>query len=204
MKRIAKTLVLVLCLLTAGSASAQINFGITGGVNLTKVSFNKMPSFDSNNRAGWYIGPKVECTIPIIGLGIDAAVEYSQRRVNINEDNTNASSSNFYKSIEIPISLRYQFGLESLAAIYVHTGPQFGFNVGDKNWKTSYSEITSFEWKKSNVSWNFGAGVKLLKHLEAGINYNVALSKYAKVLKVGDTESSIKANGWQFQVAYIF
>ena len=211
MKRITTTLMLIFALMTAYTANAQVKFGVTAGMDLTKVSYNKLPDMSSNNRAGWFLGPKVEFTVPIVGIGIDAALEYSQRRINNNTGiyngtttttGTEITASKYYRSIEIPINLRYQIGLQSVAAVYFVTGPQFGFQLGNKNWYVV--DQTSFEWKKANVSWNFGVGVKLISHLEIGAGYNLALSKLAKFTGTGNNGGSFKANSWQIQAAYIF
>ena len=49
----------VVMMMAAVPADAQVKFGLTGGVNLSKMSLNKMPELSSNNRAGWFVGPKV-------------------------------------------------------------------------------------------------------------------------------------------------
>ena len=54
----------------------------------------------------------------------------------------------------------------------------------------------------SVLTWNIGAGVKLLKHLEVGVGYNIALSKFAKY--TGTQESSLKGNTFQVHVGYFF
>ena len=52
------------------------------------------------------------------------------------------------------------------------------------------------------VSWNIGAGVKLLGHVELGVGYNIMLSKYAKTYGAGTY--SFRDNTFQVQVAYLF
>ncbi len=37
------------------------------------------------------------------------------------------------QSINIPVNVRYGFGLSSLANIFLFAGPQWGINVGHKN-----------------------------------------------------------------------
>ena len=198
-------LLVAMCFATT-PASAQLDFGIVGGLNLNKISYSKMPSLSSDNRCGWYIGPKVEFTLPLVGLGIDASLQYSQRRVNAGEvldvsTNTAVSLSSTYKSIEIPVNVRYGVGLSSLAYVFLATGPQFGFNVGSGMWKLSDNDY--FDFKKSNVTWNIGVGAKVLKHIEVGAGYNFAISKLAK-LGGFNSDGSIKNNSWQFQLAYFF
>lgn len=197
MKKILVTLTLIFAMAWSTPALAQFKYGIVGGLNLTTLSFDKSKGLDSDNRFGWYIGPKVEFTLPIIGLGVDASVQYMTRRMNaeVNEGGDNYSESKTLQSLEIPINLKYNIGLGSLLGIYIATGPQFGYNISNKSWG-------SVKLKESNTTWNVGAGVKLLGHLQAGINYNIALSKFGEFER--PYENSFKSNSWQVQVAYMF
>ena len=158
----------------------------------------------SSNTSGFYLGPKVNFTVPIVGLGADAALLYSQKRMDVEANGV--STAKTFRSFEIPINVRYTFGFSSLAAVYVATGPQFGFNVGNRNWdfKSADAIGQSLKFKKQNMntSWNIGAGVKLLGHLEAGILYNFAISKYYK--KAAGSDYDFKGNSFQVQVAYLF
>lgn len=199
-------------------ASAQVKLGVVGGLNVTKVDYKHLSSnYDSKNRAGWFIGPKVEARLPLVGIGVDAALLYSQRGISTEEtvDNSTGTgeitsrTTSQFRTIEIPINLRYQFGFSSLVAVYVATGPQFGFNVGSG----SFSNIagTKFKYKNSILSYNIGAGVKLLKHLEAGIGYNFPLTKFAKVTNTAELpvelqgkNASFKAGTFQLHVGYFF
>lgn len=211
----------LLALLCVGiqPTSAQIKFGVVGGLNVTKVDYKHVSSnYDSKNRAGWFIGPKVEAHLPIVGIGLDASLLYSQRGISTEEtipatldgsDGVTSKKSTQFRTLEIPINLRYQFGFSSLIAVYVATGPQFGFNVGDG----SFSNVvgTKFKYKNSILSYNIGAGVKLLKHLEAGIGYNFPLSKFAKVTNTAELpvelqgkNASFKAGTFQLHVGYFF
>lgn len=183
-------------------ATAQVKVGVVGGLNVSKVSFDKS-IYDSNNRFGWFLGPKLYVKIPLVGLGVDAAVEYNTRRLNaqVKGDDAGVSeTSKTLQTIEIPINVRYSIGLGSLASVYVATGPQFGFNVGSKRWK-DYAKF-----KDSNITWNIGAGVRLIDHLEIGAGYNIALGSYGNTFLGGENQNKndFKSNSWQVQAAYIF
>lgn len=186
----------------ATTASAQFKFGLVAGMNMSKLSFDNGKYFDSDNRAGWYVGPKVWFNIPIVGLGVNASAQYSQRRMNVKSgDGEDAvSDSKNLNTIEIPINVRYTLGLGSIASVYAETGPQFGFNVGNK----TVSEVAKF--KSSNVTWNVGIGARVLGHLEAGVGYNIALSKFGELVPdaLTGTKNDFKSNTWQVQVAYLF
>lgn len=199
MKRFSAILIVVIFAVT--TISAQFNYGITAGMNISKVSVSNM-DLSANNRTGWFVGPKAEFMIPIIGLGIDASLQYSQRYLSVESQGT--SDTKKYQSIEIPINVRYQFGLSSLAALFVSTGPQFGFNIGSGSWtdiKTAGSS-ENLNLKKSCTTWNIGVGAKLLKHIELGVGYNFSLGKIGE--KMGVESGSIKANTWQLQATYLF
>lgn len=194
MKKLLSTLMVIACLALAIPAQAQIKFGVKAGLNVSKLH----PSeniVSKDNRAGFFVGPTAEFTLPLLGLGIDGSVLYNQFGV----DSEKGTSTK--KSIEIPINLRWTVGFSSLVGAYVAVGPQFGFNVGDR-W---FDEICEF--KKNTTSFNVGAGLKLLGHLQVGANYNFALKDNGKIHD-DDIEDlgtiGFKQNTWQVSVAYLF
>ena len=74
-------------LFSTSSAQAQVKFGLKGGLNVTNMSLNS-EVFDADNQTGFFIGPTVKFTLPIVGLGIDASALYDQRDAKITvEDN---------------------------------------------------------------------------------------------------------------------
>ena len=198
MKKILTIAVLFAALMTAVPARAEVKFGLKGGLNLTSMSLDAN-AISKSNQAGFFIGPTVKFTLPIVGLGFDASALYDQRKAEV--DDTSIKQ----QSIQIPINLRYGIGLGSTASIYFFAGPQFGFNVGDKNIVSSVGDWT---FKSSYVSANVGAGLMLLSHLQVSVNYNFGLGK------TGELEQNIpgaiksiddgKLNAWQIGVAYFF
>ena len=230
MKRIFTMLLFAVALTTAATAEAQIKFGLKGGVNVTSMSFNNSV-FDASNRTGFFVGPTVKIQLPLVGLGIDASALYDQREAKVRV--ADSFTGNTYttdqtlrsKAINIPINLRYGWGLSSLANIFLFAGPQFGFNVGDKEqkitdsstWKVKNSNFedvqvvtSAFDVKNSNFSVNVAAGVTLLSHLQLTANYNIACGKTADATlkNVGETltdkEVRTRANAWQIALAYYF
>lgn len=55
--------------------------------------------------------------------------------------------------------------------------------------------------KNAQVGINVGAGVKLLRHLQVGANYNIPLNKTAEWK---EADFSYKTKMWQISAAYIF
>lgn len=143
-------------LFSTSSAQAQVKFGLKGGLNVTNMSLNS-EVFDADNQTGFFIGPTVKFTLPIVGLGIDASALYDQRDAKITVEDNGASVESKIKnqSINIPINLRYGVGLGSTASVYLFAGPQFGFNVGDKN-QSLFKDMGEWRLKSSTFSVNVG------------------------------------------------
>ncbi len=193
MRKFIALIALALTMVFAQQADAQIKFGLKGGLNVTNMKFSS-DLIKSDNRAGFYVGPTVKFTLPLIGLGVDAAALYDQRSAEIKSTGESLTQ----KQIAIPINLRYSVGLGSMADIFFYAGPQFGFNVAgdlkDINWK----------WKDSNISVNVGLGVTLISHLQVNANYNIACGKTGEFNAGSVFSGSSKYNAWQVGVAYYF
>ena len=187
MKKVLSVLMVVAAMMFATNANAQIKFGLKGGLDVTNMSLSN-DVFDASNKTGFFVGPMVKVTIPIVGLSYDAETTMTQ------------------KSLNIPVNVRYGFGLSSLANVFVFAGPQWGINVGDKNFEWNKSGCYSL--KKTNFSVNVGLGVTLLSHLQLSANYNIACGKTADVTweETGKNivNGNSKNNSWQIALGYWF
>ena len=201
---------IVMAVAFAMPSQAQVKFGVQAGLNLTNIS-DFSPTADGvenaiESRAGFFVGPTVKFTLPIVGLGIDASALYDQREAKTNGETLKS------QSIQIPINVRYGIGLGSMAEIFAFAGPQFGFNIGDKDKTWGDVKNTAAKWtlKSSNVSANVGIGATILSKLQLKVNYNIALGKTGEVdIKEGadaawKTITGAKANAWQVSAAYFF
>lgn len=106
-------MIAVCCMALAMPAQAQlIKFGVKGGVNLSKLKFEGM----KDNSTGFFFGPMAEITIPVIGLGVDGALLYSQKGDKMEGLDMKQSG------LDIPVNLKYSIGLGSMLGIYVAAG----------------------------------------------------------------------------------
>ena len=119
MKKIFSVLMVAVALMIAAPAQAQlIKFGVKGGLNMSKIDLKGGVDGNKDNTTGFFIGPMAEFTLPIIGLGVDGALMYSQR-----------GKGDFKEQgVEIPVNLKYTIGLGSVAGIYFAAGPDFFLN----------------------------------------------------------------------------
>ena len=211
MKRIYTAVALALMTMATIPASAQVKLGVKGGLNVSKMSVSS-DVLDADNRAGWFIGPTLKFTVPVVGLSFDVSALYDQKSTKVSDDN-NGSKTIKQQAIDIPVNVRYGVGLGDAANIFFFAGPQFAFNVGDKEfkWNSTSSYENTFQLKKSTLSVNVGAGVTLLSHLQLTANYNIACGKTGDATVWNTVEKTSEAvvkngrtNSWQVGVAYFF
>ncbi len=199
MKRILNTLMLALgLLLMAMPVDAQIlKFGVKGGVNLTQVETNLQSIKD--NSTGYFVGPMMELTIPGIGVGADAAIMYAQR----------GKDELKMEGIEVPINLKVTIGAGSTLAIFLAAGPDFFYNLKDIDLGAISATIDGYKAKekKAQVGLNLGGGIKLMRHLQLGLNYMIPLGDSFSFKKAKDAvgeDESFKYKTWQLSLAYMF
>ena len=175
-------------------ASAQIRFGVKGGVNVNKIHLNKQ-LFDADNTTGFTIGPMTEFTVPLIGVGMDLALLYSKENAKISDA---GELKNSY--LDIPLNFKWKFGLP-IVKPYLTAGPYVGFRLGgEKIWN-----VLDDQWKAKSFSsgLNFGAGVELLKHLQVGFTYSLGLTDDYSAKSI-DWKGLGKNRGWMCNAAILF
>lgn len=211
MKRIFSLALIAFSVFSSVSARADepLEFGLKAGLNVSDFHFSS-DVFDKTNQAGWFFGPTVKFTLPVVGLGMDASVLYDYRSAKLDYESEKKTVKQ--QQIAVPVNVRYAIGLGSTANIFFFAGPQVAFNVGGKDFQ--WTKGSNYALKKSNFSINVGFGVTALKHLQVSANYNVACGKTADVTwksatqaaggALGLNKKSSHNNSWQIGVAYFF
>lgn len=180
-------LVITAMLLVALPSQAQFKWGLKAGLNVSDISTDLKETIDS--YTGFQVGPITEFTIPIIGLGFDAALLYSQRGFKA-EDKSNRLSY-----LEVPVNLKYKIQLiPMLVGAYATAGPYLSYKLSGSN--------RAEDWKDYQTGLNFGFGVDIVKKMQIGANYQLGLSK--DKFKFNDQEYSAKNATWTISVAYFF
>ena len=202
MKRIFTLVVLLSAMAMAMQAQSGVKFGVKGGFDVQDMKFNE-DVFNTDNKLGWFVGPTIQVSLPIGGLGVDIAGLYDQKKTEINGETIKQ------KSILVPVNARLKLGLGSSAGLYVAAGPQFAFNIGDDEfeWTDKESRNNTFQLKKSSFSVNLGAGIYLSQHLEIGFAYNIAVGSTADASwkkGVDAISDDAKPRSWQISAAYFF
>lgn len=207
MKRV--LLVVLVALTSVAAANAQFKWGIKAGMNINKLHFSQKDlgaNFAPENSTGWNAGVMAEFTVPVIGVGLDAAVMYSRMNNSLpNRDITGVVSeegSLFGRNfIEIPINVKYKFTIPVVSSILkpmVFTGPSFAFKL-DKNL------FKNIKTKTCETAWNVGLGLEFFNHLQVTGAYAFGMNNIAGgIFNTDAVKVKVKNSYWTVSAAYLF
>ncbi|MDH6308140.1 opacity protein-like surface antigen [Dysgonomonas sp. PFB1-18] len=195
-------LLFLLSVFNIHSSSAQIRFGVRGGVDVisNKLDFKILKA---SNRLGYHIGPTLEFIVPASGFGADVAVLYGRKEYKIQDKESDASISD-YDYISIPVNIKQRFNILAIG-VFV-TGGVYG------NVKVSGGDINNIgdvvdEYKAKNFIFGLGAGagVTILKHVDLGIYFRGDLTKrYGDEYMDAGVFQNKKNQTWTVGLSYYF
>ncbi len=200
MKRF-KVLLIAAIIAIAGvvPVSAQFKIGPKLGLDVSTLKFNSSV-FDSENRAGFTGGLMCEFTAPIIGIGFDLSAMYVRRSAQWMESNSVERNNRDYFSV--PLNLKWKFGIPMVKP-FLTTGPEVSFLTSRKAVSSAFRN-GSVDW-----SWNFGAGIEVLSHLQVAASYGIGINKAMKAINVGGQnvgkgDVAARNRVWTITAAYLF
>ena len=169
---------LILLLMIATATNAQVRFGLRGEVGLNKPSFSK-DIVEVENLTGFKLGPTAEFQLPLINLGIEGSLLYSNDKMNVTGiseggvQSTVQKVSNHY--LEIPVNLKYRFGSILPVKVFVAGGPYARFLLSGDDVKIS-DATENIIAKNFEAGINLGAGVEIFSRLAVGVQYGFILT----------------------------
>lgn len=201
MKSIKALLLLFVMVIGASAipAQAQFKFGPKVGLTVNDFHFNKSV-VDAENQTGWTAGLMAEFTVPVIGISADLSAMYVRRNTKFLEENELSKDNRDY--IEIPLNIKYKFGLPVVSKFlvpYVGVGPSVSFLTSRRHISDAY--------KNKSVDWalNFGFGVQLLSHIDLNARYGLGLTKAVTAVSGADNAGIEGKNRyWTISLAYLF
>ncbi|MDO5665599.1 MAG: porin family protein [Bacteroidia bacterium] len=172
------TISLILFLAIGSTASAQLRFGIRGEVGINKASLNK-DLYAVENMNAFKVGPTVEFMLPVLGLGVDGSLLYSNEKMNVSAVNAQGTKTLIEEisshSIDIPVNLKYKMGIISPLKVFIAAGPYANFQVGSNGFK--YEALKDkVEAKKFEAGINLGLGAEVINRIAIGFNYRMKLT----------------------------
>lgn len=213
-----RKLVLAIAILLSATASMAeekiLNWGIEAGMNFNTLRFDK-DMFESSNRLGFFVGPKIKVNSPLLGFGADAALLYSLNSAQVYFHDTDYSGI-YYPSdmkrnksmsyIEVPMNIRYTFGI-SVISLYLATGPQFNYCVSSDNTvRDLFYGHVPYDYSRATWGWNFGGGIEIVNHVQLGVTYTMPISNNGNLSwsDVDNLFSSYTQSTVKVRLAYYF
>lgn len=170
-KLLVVALIVAFCTIST-TGFAQIRLGLRGEVGLNKATFSK-DAIEVENLNTFKLGPTVEVMLPAMNFGVEASVLYNNNRMNVTNDETILEITNHY--IDIPVNLKYKFGLIEPLKIYAAAGPYARIHVSGDDIK--FSSVTEdIKAKAFEAGVNLGLGVEIFKRIAVGVNYGIQLT----------------------------
>ncbi|EDM38748.1 hypothetical protein PBAL39_21785 [Pedobacter sp. BAL39] len=175
MKKIIISALLLCANVTAFSqVLPSFQFGLKGGVNLSKFSTEN--TFSSDNRAGYYGG--VWARIGAAGIHLQPELYLSGKNTTL-EDANGVQNKVKFTSLDVPILVGTKIGAAGIG-LRLNTGPVFSFILNDdQSLGDAAGSAIRGRFKDQNVGWQFGAGLDVSK-LGVDLRYEQGLSKIGK------------------------
>lgn len=197
MKKLLLTTIAIILLVLP--SSAQVKFGIQGGLNINKFVMDTKV-VESSNQAGFYVGPTFLIGCPV--FDIEVAGIYDVRRGEV--DGKSVKEQN----VNVQANIRKALDINDNSQIFIFAGPQCAFNIDADDIDEVSDCVKDWRWKNSDFSVNLGGGVKI-NHVEIRVTYNSALGKTAEAEKIKDDlierfKLKPKSNAWQIGLTYYF
>lgn len=201
MKKLLCGAIAALAILMAAPAAQAGNFkfGPKVGANINTMKIDNSV-LSSDNRCGFHVGAAAQFTVPIIGIGADVSVLYTQRSTKFTDETGTIEETSRYNYLSVPVHVMYKLSLPAVSHIiapYVVTGPDFAFRL-------SKYIINDYQAKKYNVSWDFGLGLELIKHLQISATYSLGMNKAVSYIDIHGAEIKGNTNGWTVSAAWMF
>ena len=152
MKRIL-TVVLAALLLTGISASAQVKWGVTGGLNFNTSKFTQV---DVKARTGWNAGATLLLDLPL-GFSLQPSLVYHEKGANLTDE---VSQTMGY--LELPVSV--QWGPDLLIfRPFLDVTPYVGYALSNKlSASLADIDLSTTGWKdKERFEYGLGLGAGL-------------------------------------------
>ncbi|MDQ8053427.1 MAG: porin family protein [Pedobacter sp.] len=172
MKKISLTLLLICCSFLAFSQlTPSFQFGLKGGLNLSK--FSTTNTFSSDNQAGYYAG--LWARIGAAGIHLQPELYLSGKNATL-ENASGQENKVKFTSLDIPVLVGTKFGAAGIG-LRVNTGPVVSFVLNeDQNFSQAAAAAFNGNFKDQTFAWQFGAGVDVGK-FGVDLRYEAGISK---------------------------
>ena len=199
MKKVLLTLITIVAVNAA--VSAQMRFGVKGGLNLANISINPAQT-GTSSLLGFHGGLVLDAPLSE-SISIQPSLLFSQKGFSV--DQSSITSKTTFNYLEIPVNFLYNV----TDALTVGAGPYLGYALSASSKATlngqTQTKDADFDKEVNRIDYglNITAGYEVIEGLVVSANYSLGL---ANLNKNAATSSSvtIKNNVIGFSVTKFF
>lgn len=199
----------LLLIFSVSTTTAQLRFGVKGGVDVTNNRINK-DILDADNRLGFQIGGTLEFMAPIVALGGELSVIYGLQKgdENLRPEVTGSIPEyelSDYHYLRVPLNLKKKFSIVGLVGVFISAGPYVEFKLSGADFEEKGNIEKQYKSKSFGAGVNAGAGIELMNHLEIGMYYRKSLTNNydEDTPSIGDIWKKHPEN-WTVGLTYFF
>jgi hypothetical protein len=188
--------VFFLTALSLHTASAQVAFGLKGGLNLTRLDVEN-PELTYQSRSGYHAGLFLRSRFDGVAIQPELLLFTQSGEV---ESSMFGTAQEHFTYVSIPLMLKFY----PFAGLNIQAGPQFGFLLdGERQYDSflgSGSEDLTEYYKQSDISLSVGGGYDFDFGLGIDVRYNLGIKDINNAANDEPVRSRIflVSLGWNF------
>lgn len=160
-----RLMALMAMLVMVAGASAQVNLGIKGGVNMSNYYGDELN--EKNVKIGFHVGLAAEYEF-VPGSALQTGLFFTTKGLKTEDTDWNAKYSENLMYLQLPVHYAYKMDVTPGTRLVFHGGPYIAYGVGGSR-KASVGNINA-EWDVDNI---FGDGLVQYKPFDAGLGLGV-------------------------------
>lgn len=159
------------------NAQSPIDFGIKGGLNFTNLAGT---DDDLESRTGIHAGIVVDFSFPLMPLGIESGIYYSQKGAQISEDGMTATWKLDY--VEVPVLGKISVGPPGPFSPHILMGPYAAYNVNSELDVSAGSESETEDFSELTSDIDFGGVIGVGADFSLGVTKLNIQARYSRGL----------------------
>jgi len=176
MRKMKFSLIAVMLIMVA-AASAQVNLGVKGGVNMSNFYGDELS--DKNTKIGFHIGLSADYDF-MYNSAIQTGLFFTTKGFKSESADWDAKYTENLMYLQLPIHYAYKLDVSPGTRVVFHAGPYAAYGLGGSR-KASVGNISG-EWDVDKI---FGDGITQYKPFDAGLGLGVGAEFGPMVLDLG-------------------
>lgn len=153
------------------NAQSPVDFGIKGGLNFANLAGS---DDDLDSRTGIHAGLVIDFTLPLLPIGIESGIYYSQKGAEVSFEGITATGKLDY--IEVPVMAKISVGPPGPFAPHIIAGPYAAYNV-----KSELDDpMESTDMSDATTDIDFGGVIGLGADLNLGLTKVNVQARYSR------------------------